>query len=166
MREFVMGRVRAGMIAPLIAVWLVLAGVVPLHAETSAVDAKKVVRLLQGTGLKYTAHEGKVWTVDFAGKKIGRSTVVVTNNARLLVIFADIARSKTLEKGVPLMQALLHADHSFDYVKIGFDDDGDLFVRIDAPLRVTDARQLKDDIRQVMRVADDLYGAVTPYIKR
>jgi hypothetical protein len=111
-------------------------------------------------------HQGKVWTIDFEGKKIGRSTVVVTNNARLMVIFVDIAKSAAIQKTPQLMQTLLHANHDFDYVKIGFDDDGDLFVRLDAPLRIADARQLKEDIRQLIRVSDDLYGEVGRFIKR
>jgi hypothetical protein len=149
----------------LAAFWLVTAS--PLsYAATPSAEAKKITRLLKGSGLKYTARKETVWTVEFTARRLGKSAVIVTYDKNLLVTFAIVARNAALEKTPQLMQTLLRADNNFDYVKIGFDPDGDLLVRIDAPLRLADSRQLKDNIKQVMSVSDALFGQVGQFIRR
>lgn len=134
--------------------------------EKEPADAAKMTRLLDGTGYPYVKRKPTVWTVAFAGKSLGKSVVVVTMTPKLIVMFAIVSQSAAIRKTPELMQALLRANSTFDYVKIGLDHDGDLFVRLDAPARITDSRQLKTDIEQVMSASDELSAQLAPYIKR
>jgi hypothetical protein len=149
----------------LVAFWMAAVPPSP-RAATSGAEAKKITRLLKGTGLNYVARKATVWTVDFTARKLGKSTVVVTYDKNLLVTFAIVARHGAIGNTPQLMETLLRADNNFDYVKIGLDRDGDLIVRIDAPLRLADARELKDNIKQVMSVSDELFGQIGPFIRR
>lgn len=132
----------------------------------SAVETGKVERLLDGTGYKFVKRKPNVWSMAFAGKTLGKSVVVLTETPKLLVIFTIVGTSAATDKTPQLMQILLRANSTFDYVKIGFDQDGDLFVRLDAPVRGTDSRQLKTDLDQLMSASDELAGQVAKFIKR
>lgn len=134
------------------------------HAESS--ETVKMTRLLDGTGYKYVKRKPSVWTIAFAGKRLGNSVVVVTMTPKLAVLFTIIGANAVTQKTPQLMQILLRANSTFDYCKVGFDHDGDLFVRLDAPMRVTDSRQLKTDLEQLMSASDELYGQVAQFIKR
>lgn len=125
-----------------------------------------MTRLLDGTGYPYVKRKPAVWSIAFQGKSLGKSVVVVALTPKLIVMFAVVSPGAAVEKIPQLMQALLRANSTFDYVKIGFDHDGALFVRIDAPVRLTDTRQLKTDIEQVMRASDEVSAQIAPYIKR
>ncbi|HEX4113069.1 MAG TPA: YbjN domain-containing protein [Stellaceae bacterium] len=149
----------------LVAFWMAATSPSPRAAIPSA-EAKKIARLLKGTGLHYVARKATVWTVDFTARKLGKSTVIVTYDKNLLVTFAIVAKHAAIENTPQLMQTLLRANDSFDYVKIGYDRDGDLIVRIDAPLRLADSRLLKDDVKQVMSVSDDVFGQIGQFIRR
>jgi hypothetical protein len=148
----------------LVAFWMAAASPSP-QAATPSAEAKKIARLLKGTGLTYVARKATVWTVDFTARKLGKSTVIVTYDRNLLVTFAIVAKHAAIENTPQLMQTLLRANNNFDYAKIGYDRDGDLIVRIDAPLRLTDARELKNNIKQVMSVSDALVGEIGPFLR-
>jgi hypothetical protein len=64
------------------------------------------------------------------------------------------------------MQTLLRANSSFDRVKIGFDDDGDLVVRTDLSLRILDLQELKDNAEQVAAASNELYETIAPSLKK
>ncbi len=49
-------------------------------------------------------------------------------------------------------------NHHVDRVKIGLDDDGDTFVRVDLSLRLLDAQEFKLNVEQVAAGADELAG--------
>lgn len=138
----------------------------PAAKGKSAVETGKVERLLDGTGYKFVKRKPNVWSMAFAGKTLGKSVVVLTETPKLLVIFTIVGTSAATDKTPQLMQILLRANSTFDYVKIGFDQDGDLFVRLDAPVRGTDSRQLKTDLDQLMSASDELAGQVAKFIKR
>ncbi len=133
--------------------------------ERESGEAAKMARLLDSTGYSYVKRKPNVWSIAFQGKSLGKSVVVVALTPKLIVLFAIVSPGTAIEKAPQLMQALLRANSTFDYVKIGFDHDGALFVRLDAPARLTDARQLKTDIEQVMRASDEVSGQIAPYIK-
>lgn len=59
---------------------------------------------------------------------------------------------------------LLNANYDFDYVKVGIDNDGDLFVRADLPPD-TDAAHFKSIIEQVAAATDVLYGRIQPLLR-
>lgn len=138
----------------------------PAAKGKSAAETGKVERLLAATGYTFVKRKPNVWSLAFAGKTLGKSVVVLTETPRLLVMFTIVAPSAAADKTPQLMQILLRANSTFDYVKIGFDQDGDVFVRLDAPARGTDSRQLKTDLEQLMSASDELAGQIAKFVKR
>jgi hypothetical protein len=59
---------------------------------------------------------------------------------------------------------LLKANHEYDQVKIGFNNDDDLLVRIDASMRLADALYLKNVVSQVKNSSDEIYGKIQPQL--
>ncbi len=80
--------------------------------------------------------------------------------------FAILAKRASINKTSKMMETLLVANHDYDYVKIGLDKDGDLFVRIDSPMHVTHSRELKDIINQVANASEEVFVKVAGSIKR
>jgi hypothetical protein len=136
-----------------------------LRAQTNA-DGDRVKRLLDATGLKYMAHNATTWSVDFDSEKLGKTKVIVSVGKDIVVTFVIVAKRTGIQKSPELLETLLTANHEYDYTKIGMDNDGDLFVRIDTPLRLVDAPQLKDNINQTFRASEELIGKVSPFVKR
>src|SRR4029077_941210 len=97
------------------------------------------------------------WSVDFDRKNIGKLKVIVSTGSDIVVTFAIIAKKAAIQKTPQLMEILLKANHDYDYAKIGLDKDGDMFVRIDDPLRLIDSNELKYAIAQVADVSDELF---------
>jgi hypothetical protein len=62
------------------------------------------------------------------------------------------------------MATLLRLNAEIDYVKVGMDDDGDAFVRIDLNARGLDQQEMKDNIEQLAAAADVVYAAIKPYL--
>lgn len=104
--------------------------------------------------------------MEFDKKHLGKEVVIISTNETLIVTFVIVAKDAKIRKTAELMSKLLSADHEYDYIKVGFDGDGDMFVRIDAPVRVTDATQMKADIDQVANTADELYEKVGSFVMK
>ena len=128
--------------------------------------AAKVLRLLASSGYQYKQFTPVVWAIDFEGKSIGSFKVIVTTREHLVVIFTVLAKKAQVPLTIPLMQALLRANSSFDRVKIGFDDDGDLVVRSDLSARILDQQELKDNAEQVAAASNELYEQIAPSLKK
>jgi hypothetical protein len=65
-----------------------------------------------------------------------------------------------------LATRMLSLNHELDRVKIGTDDDGDAFVRLDASLRVLDVEETKEDMEQVASASDEVYGDMRPSLNQ
>src|SRR5262249_32947938 len=81
-----------------------------------------------------------------------------------LVTFVIVAKKAAIQKTPQMMDALLTANHDYDYTKIGLDKDGDMFVRIDMPLRSVDSKELKSIIDQVANASDEVYAKVARWV--
>jgi biopolymer transport protein ExbD len=60
---------------------------------------------------------------------------------------------------------VVRMNDQFDYVKVGIDKDGDLFVRTDLMLRNLDGQELKQQLQQVANAADEAYGQIKPMLR-
>lgn len=131
-------------------------------------DIAKVISLMNADGYNFNTTKSKsVWAIHFAGTNLKDIRVGVTVSPEpnsTLVVWVTVAEKRRLPVTVDFMHMLLEQDEKMDRVKIGFDGDGDLTVRIDARLRVTDAQELKSIVDQVTRASDDLYGMVQPQL--
>lgn len=129
-------------------------------AQSVGMDA-----MLKQTGYAYTTHNPTTWSIDLSRKNLGKTKVILSTGSDILVTFVIVAKKANIQKTPQLMEALLTANHDYDYTKIGLDKDGDMFVRIDMPLRLVDADELKQIIDQVANASDEVYAKVAVWVK-
>lgn len=140
---------------------LCIAAAYGAFAQSVGMDA-----LLKQTGYAYTTHNPTTWSIDLNRKHLGKVKVILSTGSDILVTFVIVAKKAAIQKTPQMMDALLTANHDYDYTKIGLDKDGDMFVRIDMPLRVVDATELKSVIDQVANASDEVYAKVANWIKK
>src|SRR6266849_3615970 len=145
---------------------LLVASCVCLNVSALRAQTTKVAQLLKETGFTYTTHNANTWSVDFDRKNLGKVKVIVSTGADIIVTFAILAKKATIQKTPKFLETIAVANHEYDYVKIGLDKDGDLFVRIDTLMRVTDAGEMKSVIEQVANASDEVFGKVSSSVKR
>lgn len=134
----------------------------PARAQSQA-DIDKVVYLMHADNYDFRTTDSKsVWTIHFVGDHLKDIKVVIAvgGDPSMLVIFVTVTEKRTLPVTTAFMNSLLKDNHDFDRVKVGYDADGDLFVRDDAMLRVTDAEEFKSIIHQVESASDEIYGDI------
>jgi len=147
-------------LALLVAFWIA-AFSQPAGAQSVGMDA-----MLKQTGYTYTTHNATTWSIDLTKKNLGKTKVILSTGSEILVTFVIVAKKAAIQKTPQMMEALLTANHDYDYTKIGLDKDGDMFVRIDMPLRSLDATELKSVIDQVANASDEVYAKVARWIKK
>jgi Putative bacterial sensory transduction regulator len=139
----------------------VCAALQPALAQSVGMDA-----LLKQTGYTYTTHNATTWSIDLNRKNLGKVKVILSTGSEILVTFVIVAKKAKIQKTPQMMDTLLTANHDYDYTKIGLDKDGDLFVRIDMPLRTIDSSELKQIIDQVANASDEVYAKVARWIQK
>jgi hypothetical protein len=152
------------------AILLMSAATVSLAASTAGAGAQektpaaKVARLLEESGYTYAKAQDNIWVIAFKGKALSDFNVIVTTEQDVVVLFVIVAEKKNTRVTADLMQMLLKLNGDFDRVKIGFDKDGDTFVRIDLGARVLDAQEFKVNVEQVAASADEVFSAIKPFL--
>lgn len=134
---------------------------------TSAQDnssAAKLARLLEESGDSYTKAADNVWTIAFKGKALPEFNVIATTGQDMLVLMAIVAKKKTLKVTPKMLQKLLRLNEDLDRVKIGIDQSGDVFVRVDLSVRTVDAQEFKENIEQLAAATDEVFAAMKPFI--
>jgi Putative bacterial sensory transduction regulator len=132
----------------------------PAGAQNMGMDA-----MLKQTGYAYITHNATTWSIDLTRKNLGKVKVILSTGSDILVTFVIVAKKAAIQKTPQMMDTLLTANHDYDYTKIGLDKDGDMFVRIDMPLRSVDATELKSIVDQVANASDEVYAKVARWIK-
>jgi hypothetical protein len=145
-----------------------LAAVLSLGVVAQAVSAQAMGMddMLKQTGYNYTTHNPTTWSIDLNRKHLGKAKVILSAGSDILVTFVIVAKKAAIQKTSQMMDALLTANHDYDYAKIGLDKDGDMFVRIDMPLHSVDPDELKQIIDQVANASDEVYAKVAPWVGR
>lgn len=146
--------------ALLVALWI---GSLSQPAAAQSVDMDA---MLKETGYTYTTHNATTWSIDLNRQHLGKTKVILSTGSDILVTFVIVAKKAAIQKTPQMMDALLIANHDYDYTKIGLDKDGDMFVRIDMPLRSVDAAELKSIIDQVANASDEVYVKVATWIRK
>lgn len=154
--------------APLARLCLVLSVfLLPLGARAAGLNstdsAAKIVSLMQADSYNYlNTKSPTVWMIPFNGDHLKDIRVVVTVKDGTMVVFATIVRGQQLPMTTDFMRTLLEQNHELDRVKIGYDHEGDLSVRIDGSVRVMDAPELREIVNQVRNASDEVYGIIQP----
>ncbi|MFZ0340436.1 MAG: hypothetical protein WAL45_20595 [Terracidiphilus sp.] len=140
----------------------------PLHAQTATAKADKLVALMKADNFTYVATTSPtVFVIHFTGTNLKDIKVVLAvggDEDSDLVVFVTVTPKATMPATADFRYILLKADHEYDQVKIGFDGDDDLSVRIDGSLRVADATYLLNIVNQVKNSSDEIYGKIQPYL--
>jgi hypothetical protein len=144
---------------------LLLLFAAPAPAQ-SAADIAKVVGMMQSNGYNFvTTSSPSVWVVHFAGNHLKDIKVVIAVGEEPdapVIAFVTVTEKRTMPVTTDFMRTLLEENHKLDRVKVGYDADGDLEVRIDSMLRVTDAQEFGEIVSQVKNCSDDIYGMIAP----
>jgi hypothetical protein len=154
-------------IAAAAAVLGIVTAYAPVQAQTSAAEEARVSALLSASRIKFVKHSNPktaAWTIDRRSAERGEFQVVVTVKSDLLIVFVTVEQKARLQRTPELDEKLLKMSHKFDFVKIGIDDDDDVFVRIDTHLRLLDSAALVEMVEQVSRITDSVYLALKPYL--
>ncbi|MGH9564337.1 MAG: hypothetical protein ACRD3S_23020 [Terracidiphilus sp.] len=137
-----------------------------LHAQTDAEKADKLVRLLKADGYDYkTTNSPTVFVIHFTGTNLKDIKVVMAvggDEDSDLVVFVTVASKATMPTTADFRYNLLKFNHEYDQVKVGFDGDDDLSVRIDGSIRLMDADFLKIIVTQMKTASDEIYGKIQP----
>ncbi|HYL20740.1 MAG TPA: YbjN domain-containing protein [Gemmatimonadales bacterium] len=139
-------------------------GVARAQAPSTPSYVPKVARLLDGSGFPYVKRADSVWTIEFHRENLKTFQAIIAPGGDLLVTFVIMAKNAQLNVTPEFMNTLLHLNHELDYVKVGLDNDGDLFVRCDLALRILDEQEFKHAIGQLAASADQAYGRVNSFI--
>jgi hypothetical protein len=126
--------------------------------------AAKIGQFLEQFGGTYTKAADTVWVVPFKGKSLSSfdAFVATSSDSSLVIIGVTVVKKKNLKLSQDLFHRLLKYNHSADYVKVGFDDDEDLFVRAELNARTMDFASFKEILEQVGAAADELYAQIKP----
>jgi hypothetical protein len=126
-------------------------------------SAAKIVNLMQADSYNFQPTKSPtVWLIRFAGDHLKDIKVVVTVKDSTMVVFVTLVENQRMPVTTDFMRTLLEQNHELDRVKVGYDRDGDLSVRIDSSMRLMDAAELREVVNQVKNASDEIYGMIEP----
>ena len=144
----------------------VFGAAIPLQSQTTSDKADKLVRLLKEDSYDYkTTTSPTVFVIHLVGDHMKDIKVVLAigdDTDSDLVIFVTVTPKATMPATADFRYTLLKFNHEYDQVKVGFDGDDDLSVRVDGSMRLADAAYLKAIIGQVKTASDEIYGKIQP----
>ena len=91
-------------------------------------------------------------------------SVLVTSVENLIVMGAVVAPKSSMKVTPEMTFKLLRLVHDIDRVKIGFDDDEDLFVRAEVNSRCFEVEEFKSSMEQISAGADKIHAAIKSYL--
>ena len=136
----------------------------PVFADDVA-NATRLQTLLTQAGYEiHTTSDKTVVWIPFTGKNLAQYKVIAASgDDGLDVIFVVVAGKSQFAMTPDLARMMLRLNHTLDRVKVGIDDDGDAFVRVDSSIRVMDQAEVKSEVDQVAAAADEVYADMKPY---
>jgi hypothetical protein len=124
----------------------------------------KLGQILEKSGYPYRKATENVWVINFKGRTSGDINVLVTSAENLIVIGAVVAEKSTMKVTPEMMFKLLRLVHDIDRVKIGFDNDQDLFLREEIYAKCLDVEEFKLAVEQVSVGVDQVRGEIKSYL--
>ena len=134
------------------------------QVKTDSQVVARLAQVLERSGYAYKKAADNVWVVSFKGKSLADIQVFVTSAENLIVMGAVVAPKSSMKVGPEMMFKLLRLAHDIDRVKIGFDDDEDLFLRAEVTAKCFDAEEFKSDMEQVAAGADKIHAKIKSYL--
>ena len=104
---------------------------------------------LQRSGLKYRKVQDRYWFATCDSKLVPDCQILMTATPEILVIGVVIKKKKELNPTPEMLAGLLHLNHNLTRVKVGIDDDGDLFERVEVGVKGLDADEILANLKLV-----------------
>jgi hypothetical protein len=120
----------------------------------------KLAQILERSGYPYKKAADNVWVVSFKGNSKPDIQVFVTSAENLIVMGTVVAAKASMKVTPELMFKLLRIVDDIDRVKIGFDDDEDLFLRAEVTNKCFDVESFKSSMDQISAGTDKVYAAI------
>lgn len=130
------------------------------QTKTDSQVVSKLAEILERSGYPYRKAADNVWVVTFKGKSKADIQVFVTSAENLIVMGTVVAPKASMKVTPELMFKLLRMVHDIDRVKIGFDDDEDLFLRAEVTNKCFDVDAFKSTMDQISAGTDKVYAAI------
>ena len=149
----------------LLALLVIFLLVVPtlLSAQTTEDSRQKVISLMRACNYDYTTTRSPtVWVIHFTGERLKDVKVILAVENDTQVTFVTVVEKRRMPVTTGFMRTLLERNHKMDRVKVGFDADGDLSVRIDSTVHITDVDEFRAIVTQVKAASDEIYGIIEP----
>jgi hypothetical protein len=134
------------------------------QVKTDPQVVAKLAQLLEKSGYSYKKAADNVWVVNFKGKSLSDINVFVTSAEGLIVIGAVVAPKRSIKPNGEMMFKLLRLVHEIDRVKIGFDDDEDLFLRTEVSSKCFEIEDFKSSLDQISGGADRIHASIKSYL--
>jgi Tir chaperone protein (CesT) family len=127
--------------------------------KVSIETVARVVRLLEGSGYRYTKLTQSAWFISFKGNAKDSVEVIVTPDREDLVFLSVIADRQQLDNNAAALRELLKANASLpERVSVMLDQD-DYTVETRSPLEQLNAATFKSALLTVANAADDIFGS-------
>ena len=136
------------------------------QVKTDPQVVARMAQILERSGYAYKKAKDNIWVVTFKGKSLAEINVLVTTVENLIVMGVVIAEKDAMKVSPEMMFKLLHLAHDIDRVKIGFDDDNDLFLRSEVTTKCFELADFKAFMEQISLGADRVHAAITPYLSK
>ena len=134
------------------------------QAKTNPQVVAKLAQILDRSGYPYKKAADNIWVIDFKGKSLPAFSVFVTSAESLIVMGAVVAPKASMKVTPEMMFKLLRIVHDIDRVKIGFDDDEDLFLRAEVNAKCFEVEEFKSSMEQISAGVDQVHAAIKSYL--
>ncbi|MBV9957916.1 MAG: hypothetical protein JO360_05810 [Acidobacteria bacterium] len=150
---------------------LLLAAGLPLGTQARPANpapqtsVARVEQWLKDTGYQYRSTGTGTWVVNYPRRGGGNWPILVAAGGDFVVVGVVVAAKKEMNVTSEMMFKLLRLSHSLDYVKIGFDDDEDLFVRSEVKTKLLDSLEFKATVDRNAKAATTIYDEIKAFIE-
>jgi len=133
----------------------------PIAAAPQSIDdqqtAAAVEKLLVQVEPKFTRAGVGIWIIRRSGPNLRNFSITLSQRSGTLVAQVNVAKSKyfRLNDAAP---TLLKLAYGLDYAKVGFDSEGDLWVRNEARIKSLDVDELNNNLDRVAMAADQVFA--------
>jgi hypothetical protein len=131
-----------------------------------AATIAKIGGFLKDSGYEYKQASESVWVINHKGKSVPNPQTLVIALEDFVIVGVVVAEKENIQVTADSMFKLLHLAHNMDYIKVGIDDDGDLFVRSEVRTRAMNSTEFKDTVERVFSAADRAYTEIKPFLNK
>lgn len=122
-------------------------------------NAGKVDGFVKHSGYEFVNPAENAW-----GIKRPSGLVIVAVADDIVIIGMVVAQKANFKASAEMGVDMLTLAHRLDYLKVGLDDDGDLFVRAEIKVTAMTQADFDDVLKRVVKGSDDAAAKLKPYL--